>query len=173
MNKLVLVIDIQNEYIAEGRPYHIRGIEPALLNAKNIIDWARNANIPVWHVLHKGDNKVFLKDDPLSNPITGFEPRQEEPVFEKSMYSCFSSNALERELAIKKPDEIIVIGFGSSMCCLCTTIDGVHRGYSFTLVEDATASRAFSHASEDEMHTSAYNILKQYANVIRTSELVK
>ncbi len=71
-----------------------------------------------------------------------------------------------------KPDEIIVIGYGSSMCCLCTVIDGIHRGYNFTVVADATASKHLASISEDEMHSSAINILSQYAKIKTTSELL-
>ena len=88
------------------------------------------------------------------------------------MYSCFSSKEFAEKIAKESPEEIIVMGYGSSMCCTCTIIDGLHRGYKFTLVEDATASRNFPHANEEEMHRSAINILRQYAKVILTKDLL-
>jgi len=171
MKQLILAIDIQKEFITEGRQYHIRGIEPSLINAKKIISHARKNNIPLWFMQHQQDNRCFIKNDPLSALIDGFEPKENELLFTKSMYSCFSSNEFSEKLAEANPEEIIIIGYGSSMCCLCTTIEGIHRGYRFTLIEDATASANFPHANEEEMHRSAYHILRQYAKVIKTADL--
>ena len=169
MKKIILAIDIQNEYITPGREFNIQEIKFSLNNAKLIIEAARNKNIPVWHMQHKQDKNVFVRDTPLSDFIEGFEPIMNERSFVKNMYSCFSSDEFSKQLALEKPEEIIIVGYGSSMCCLCTTIDGIHRGYRFTLVEDATGSRGFPHADENEMHKSAYNILRQYANVVKTA----
>lgn len=72
----------------------------------------------------------------------------------------------------EKPVEIFIIGYGSSMCCLCTIIDGIHRGYQFAIIEDATASKANKDISESEMHHSAIVILQQYAKVISTNDFI-
>lgn len=172
MKKIILAIDIQNEYITEGRPFNIKSIAKSLDNARGIIEAARKKNIPVWHVKHQQDKNVFIKDSSLSDFIDGFEPLTNERLFVKDMYSCFSSKEFVSAVADESPEEIIIIGYGTSMCCTCTIIDGIHRGYKFTLVEDASASRSFTHATEAEMHRSAINILKQYAKIISANELI-
>jgi ureidoacrylate peracid hydrolase len=172
MTKLVLAIDIQKEYCSEGRPFFIRNIQSSLENAKKVIDAAREYNIPVWHVQHKKEGPVFSKHDSFIDFIEGFEPSSGEQVFEKDMYSCFSSDEFSKRISGLKPEEIIIIGYGSSMCCLCTIIDGIHRGYKFTLAEDATASKDFAFAKGEKMHDSAIHILKQYANVNKSNEII-
>ena len=174
--KIILAIDIQNEYITEGRPFNIRGIESSLYNARSIIETARKNGVPVWHVKHEQHEKnknVFVKGAALSKFVDGFQPLQDEYCFTKDMYSCFSSDEFTKKMAEEKPDEIVIIGYGTSMCCTCTIIDGIHRGYNFTLIEDATASRGFPHATEEEMHRSAINVLTQYAKIQKTQELIQ
>lgn len=173
MKKIILAIDIQNEYIAEGRPYHIQGIGPSLSNIRKIMEGGRANGIPLWHMKHEGNKNIFEKGTKLSEFIDGFNPLSNERWFIKDMYSAFSSTEFAKQLAEEKPDEIITMGYGTSMCCTCTIIEGIHRGYNFTLIQDATASRSFPHASEEEMHCSAINVLKQYAKVQTTSELIK
>ncbi len=168
MNQLILVVDVQKQYITEGNPFHIRGISHSLENGKKILAAARTHNIPVWHMRHKKENENL----PHTEFILGFEPAQNEFSFTKQQYSCFSSKELTDKLAQVKPKEIIIIGYGSGMCCLCTIIDGIHRGYQFALVEDASASRDSGYAGEETMHISAINILKQYARIVKTNELI-
>lgn len=173
MKKIVLAVDIQNEYAAEGRAFQIRSIESSLNNARAVIEAARKNSIPVWHMRHEQEKNVFVKGTSLAAFMAGFEPLQGEHQFTKDMYSCFSSDEFTKAIAAEKPDEIVIIGYGSCMCVLCTIIDGIHRGYHFTLVEDATTSRALPHATEEEMHVSAINVLKQYAKIQKTSALAQ
>lgn len=170
--KLILVIDIQNEYISEGRPFYIKDIADSLSKAKQLIQAGRENHVPIWHVAHKKDGKVFSKDSQLSDFITGFEPVEGELVFIKDMYSCFSSEEFTQKISALKPEEIIILGYGSSMCCLCTIIDGIHRGFNFTLASDATASKPCGNISEKEMHQSAINILTQYAKIASVADVV-
>jgi ureidoacrylate peracid hydrolase len=171
--RILLVIDIQQEYITAGRPYHIEGIEPSLTNAKALIEAARAAEVPVWHVHHQQDEGMFARDGAHTAPIEGFEPQAGEPVFIKDLYSSFSSPALVEALEETKPEDITVIGYGTPMCCLSTVVDGIHRGYSFTLVEDATAAKAGEQAGEDELHRSAVNVVRQYARVTGTEDVLQ
>lgn len=171
--RILLAIDIQQEYTAVGRPFHIAGIEPSLTNAKALIDAARAANVPVWHVQHQQEKGLFARDGEHTAPIAGFEPQGDEPVYVKDMYSCFTSSELVEALAATKPEDITVIGYGTSLCCLSTIVDGTHRGYSFTLVEDAVAAKATEQTSEDEMHRSAVNVIQEYARVARTEDVLQ
>lgn len=52
MKQLILAIDIQNEYITEGRPFCIPNIKTFLDNIRKIFAVARDKNIPIWHMQH-------------------------------------------------------------------------------------------------------------------------
>lgn len=171
--RILLAIDIQQEYITAGRAYHIADIEPSLSNAKALIDAARAADVPVWHVQHQQERGMFARDGAHTAPIEGFEPQGDEPTYIKDLYSSFSSPELVEALAEAKPEDITVIGYGTPMCCLSTIVDGIHRGYSFTLVEDAVAAKAGKQSGEDEMHRSAVNVIREYARVTRTEDVLQ
>ena len=172
MKKIILSIDIQNEYITSGRPFCINSINQSLQNAALVIIQSRKSGIPVWHVKHEQTDRIFIKGHELTNFILSCAPEKNEKVFSKDLYSCFSSDAFKKAIETEKPDEIFIIGYGSSMCCLCTIIDGIHRGYQFTIIEDATASKANKDISESDMHHSAIAILQQYAKVISTNDFI-
>lgn len=172
MKQLILAVDIQNEYITEGRPFYIPNIQESLNNIEKIFSVARDSNILIWHMQHKQTGSVFSAASKLCDFIPGFEPKNGELSFVKDMYSCFSSPDFLEKINQFKPDEIIVVGYGSSMCCTCTIIDGIHRGFKFVLAEDATASKNTDHAPSEFMHQSAINILKQYAKIVSSLHLL-
>src|SRR3989339_1148925 len=122
MEKLILAIDIQNEYISEGRPFFIPGIKASLEKIKTIFSVARENGTPIWHMQHKQKGSVFNETSELANFIKDFEPLADEKFFVKDMYSCFSSKDFLVALTEFKPEEIIIVGYGSSMRCLCTII---------------------------------------------------
>jgi ureidoacrylate peracid hydrolase len=170
--KIVLAIDIQREYVTEGRPFHIAGIDSSLPNVRKVIDGARDAGVPVWHVQHVQDGAIFDRNTEYIDFVGGFEPLEGEPTFQKDMYSAFSTPALAQAVTEAEPEEIVVIGYGTSLCCISTIIDGLHRGHSFTLVEDATGAKNANGVSEDDMHQSAVNVLRQFAKIKSTDEVV-
>jgi nicotinamidase-related amidase len=173
LKKIVLAIDIQREYVAEGRAFHIAGIDASLPNVRKVIEGARESGVPVWHVRHAQDaGSVFDRDGEYVQFIAGFEPLDGEPVYTKDMYSSFSAPGLAEAVAEAGPEEIVVIGYGTPMCCICTIIDGMHRGHSFTLVEDATGAKAANGVGEAEMHQSAINVLRQFAKIKSTDEVL-
>jgi nicotinamidase-related amidase len=169
-NTILLAIDIQNEYITPGRPFFIESIQPSLDRCQTVISKAREQKIPIWHVVHKQSGPVFGHNSKYSDFISGFEPRPGELVFEKDQYSCFSSHVFREACEQFSPREIFIIGYGTSYCSLSTIIDGIHRGYSFTAIEDAMAAKAMPYASEHEMHESAIRIMKGYAKTLNSQD---
>jgi len=169
-SKIVLAIDIQREYATDGRPYRITGIDASLPNARKVIEGARGAGVPVWHVMHVTEGPVFERGSEYTEFVPGFEPKNGEPVYTKSLPSCFSSAELAEAVKAAKVDEIMVVGYNTSVCCICTIIDGMHRGYGFTLVEDAVASMAANGVSEAQMHQSGVNVARQFARIASTDE---
>lgn len=174
MKQLVLAIDIQQEYTAKDRPFYISNIYPSLLNAKKILNSARLNAVPIWHIQHqrKEGEGVFSAQSGFINFISGFEPLSNEPIFIKHQYSSFSCDEFLQKVTAFNPQNIIVLGYGSSMCCLCTIIDGVHRGFNFILAEDASASRSFPFADSEEMHFAAIKIIRQYATVDTSQKII-
>ncbi len=166
MNKKTLVvIDIQSEYISSGRPFCIETINGSLQNARVMLNYARKEKWNIIHVRHLQEGSIFNKDSEYVNYIDGFSPLAGEFEVEKSQYSCFSAQAFENIVRETGESEFVVIGYGTSMCCLATIIEGFHRGYKFSIVQDATRALADKNISEESMHTHAIAILARFSRV--------
>ncbi|MBM3115109.1 isochorismatase family protein [Jeongeupia naejangsanensis] len=163
--KALVVIDIQREYIAEGRKFQIRSIGPSLKNAYDVLSFARSEGWPIVHVQHLQDGDLFGRGSDTADFIDGFVPEAGETLAVKGNYSAFSSAAFVQFVDEHADHEFVVIGYGSTMCCLSTIVDGYHRGNRFAFVEDACAARASRELSEASMHAHATAILEPFARL--------
>lgn len=171
--RLLVVIDIQKEYQAAGRAYHIAGVEGSLANAGRVLEHARKNGWPVVHVKHLQDGDLFGKKSPFSDYIAGFEPRPGESEYVKGDYSCYSSAEFAERLKRHLADEVVVIGYGSTKCCLATIVDGYHRGQKFLFVADASDAKRSEAFDERSLHAHAADILASYAKTTDTAALLK
>ncbi|AOY01923.1 isochorismatase family protein [Jeongeupia sp. USM3] len=167
--KALVLIDIQREYIAMGRKFQIRTIGTSLNNAYDMLSFARREGWPIVHVQHLQDGELFNRHADTSDFIDGFVPEAGEAHAVKNNYSAFSAPEFEAFAAAHADHEFVVIGYGTTMCCLSTIVDGYHRGYRFALVDDACAARASGQLSEASMHEHAVAILEPFARLTSTA----
>ena len=170
-DKVLVVIDVQKEYVTEGRLFNIRSIGPSLKNAKSVLDHARSAGWQVIHMRHLQAGTIFNPESEFSAFVEGFEPIASEANFSKNDFSCYSDTQFASLMATLKDKEIVVIGYGTTMCVLSTIIDGYHRGQKFTLVEDATAAKSSQLKSEEALRDHCVDILRTFAKVTNTASL--
>lgn len=171
MEKVLCLIDIQREYNTEGRAFFIPELQRSLSNAQNVLKHARNQKWPIVHVQHLQEKGIFAKGNPLADFIEGFEPLKGEAHVTKGDFSSFSSPEFTEFLKAHKDKEILVVGYGSTMCCLSTIVDGYHRGYKFQLLTDATAAKPTPNYSTDDLHRAACEILGTFCKLTKTAEL--
>ncbi|MDQ0560420.1 nicotinamidase-related amidase [Rhizobium mesoamericanum] len=144
MNKRALiVVDIQNDYFANGkRP--LAGAEEAADNAARIIAAARDAGDLVVHVRHEsaGENAAFF--------LAGSEGAQIHPkvlnrpgetVIVKNHVNAFRETDLKATLDRNGIEDITVVGSMSHMCVDALTRAASDFGYQVTVIHDACATR--------------------------------
>lgn len=168
--KALVVIDIQREYTTPGRKFCISSISPSLNNAYAMLRFARNQGWPIVHVQHLQDGEVFNQHADTSDFVDGFVPERDETLAVKGNYSSFSSPEFTKFVADHADHEFVVIGYGTTMCCLSTIVDGYHRGYQFALVQDACAARATRGLTEASLHEHAVAILEPFARLTTTEQ---
>jgi nicotinamidase-related amidase len=168
---ILVVIDIQKEYVTEGRPYFIAGIGPSLERAKGVLSAARADGWDVVHVRHLQDGDVFGRDSAYSGFVAGFEPRKGEAEIVKGDYSCYSAPEFARLMKDNLARPVYVIGYGSTKCCLATIVDGYHRGQKFFYVADASNAKRSERFDEKSLHAHATDILKSYCTVVASDAL--
>lgn len=168
---MLAVIDIQKEYTTPGRPFFLEQAGPSLKTAKEVLEKARRRGWTVVHVRHVQAGDIFNADSPNSDYVEEFRPLAGETQFVKSDFSCYSSPEFARLSAAEPQREIVVIGYGSTMCCLSTIIDGYHRGQKFVFVRDASSAKRTASMDELTAHKAATDIISIYAKVVGASEL--
>lgn len=111
----LVVIDIQREYTTPGRLFYLNGIESSLNNAKKLLEMSRAKKWNIAHVQHfrKEGNGIFNRHElQFSGFVGGFEPKQNEQYFEKSIFSCYSNPEFSYFMEEKKNEPIYIIGYG-------------------------------------------------------------
>ena len=142
MNKQALiVVDIQNEYFAQGK-LSLVGINEAADNAALVIASAREKGHTVIHIRHE-----MPADAPIFTPGTdGVEinekvkPIEGEAVLTKHYPNSFRETTLKELLDKEGIKEVTVIGAMSHMCVDATVRAAVDFGYTTTTVHDACAT---------------------------------
>jgi nicotinamidase-related amidase len=165
---ILVLIDVQREYATEGRPFFLDGIVPSLEACRRLLAHARAQGWEVAHVRHEQDKEPFKAGSEHTRFVAGFEPRRDEPVFVKSKLSAFTSEGFAEyaQRAQEAGRRLVVAGYGGTMCCLSTAVEGLHRGVRVMWVRDASLSRASAPESEAAMHAHVSSVMRVYADVV-------
>lgn len=106
-----------------------------------LVKW-RAAGAPVIHVQHCSSEP----NSPLHPSRQGVcfkgiaVPRDNEPVFKKSVNSAFIGTSLDNYLQTNGITSLVVVGFTTDHCISTTVRMAGNLGYSVELVSDATAT---------------------------------
>ena len=137
---VLIMIDCQNTY--RDGVMQLVNVEPALEKARQLLERARNAGIPVFHIQHDAGvgspYDVSAENGQIADIVA---PTGNEPVIIKNFPDSFSSTDLDDQLKATGCKNLILSGFMSHMCVSSTARGGFDRGYSVSVVENTTATR--------------------------------
>ena len=168
---LVVLVDMQQEYLAKPRLFAITEIDRALDNCRKVLDHSRRIGLPVAFVRMFSDSVFFNRATPFARWIEGFEPYRNEMVFERASPSCYSCEPFAA-LVNQNHGGIVLAGFAGEAACLSTLIDAFHRNHMVTYLCDASASHALEDMSADEVHRAVSTISGVYAEVLETADWI-
>ncbi|WP_431321260.1 cysteine hydrolase family protein [Rhizobium sp. YTU87027] len=144
MNKRALiVVDIQNDYFANGK-WPLAGAEAAADNAARVIAAARDAGDLVVHIRHEsaGENAAFFvagSEGARLHPKVLNRPG--ETVIVKNHVNAFRETDLKAKLDGNGIEDVTVVGSMSHMCVDAVTRAASDFGYRVTVIHDACATR--------------------------------
>lgn len=141
-NQAVVVVDLQNEYLATGK-LPLVNIDRALQNAKRVIENARSQNIPVIHIRHEDitpEAGFFVPNTDGVNIVDSVRPSNDEAVITKNYPNSFLKTALLELLQKQGIENLIIIGAMSHICIDATTRAASDLGFKCILLEDACAT---------------------------------
>lgn len=168
---IVVLVDMQQEYLAKPRLFAISKIDRALDNCRRVLDHARDIGLPVAFMRLLNESAFFNRATPFVRWIEGFEPYRNEMVFERgspSRYSCEPFAALMNQ----SRGGMVLAGFAGESACLSTLIDAFHRNHRVTYLCDASASHALEDVPADEIHRAVSKISGLYGDVYETTDWI-
>ncbi len=141
MSKALLVIDLQNDYFADGN-FPLWNTETTLANVETAIAAARAKGVPVVHVQHVADASRGIA--PFFNPGTpGVEihpqilaAAPDAPVVVKHFADAFHGTTLKATLDALGASELLVCGMMTQNCVTHTAISKAAEPYAVTVLTD-------------------------------------
>jgi nicotinamidase-related amidase len=170
---VLALMDLQMEYIAEGRAFFIEHKDHCLHNCARLLGAARRRDLPVAHFRQLLPGPYFSEDSALSGWIEEFRPRPNEAVYQRDVPSAYRNEIFRTFMDAMDDPLVLLAGLTSERACLSTVIDAVHLGHRIAFVEDASASSGFGGRSASESHAVASDLVAEFCDVISTEEAVE
>ena len=137
----LVIIDVQQGMFAFRRPRY-QG-EKVLERIAGLLERARGAQVPIFHVQHDGGPGHILARGSIGWPLhTAVQPRSGEVIIEKLYSSGFHDTDFDALLTEAGIGRLVVVGIQTEMCVDSTCRAAVALGYKVTLVSDAHSTFA-------------------------------
>jgi nicotinamidase-related amidase len=168
----LVLLDLQQEYIATPRLYSLPEAEAALENCRLALNHARRVGLPVAFLRMIGQSPFFNPVLSYSNWISGFEPLTSEMVFERSKPSCYANREFAHAMS-EGGGHFVLAGFAGEAGCLATAVDAFHRGHRVTYLADASASHDLDRIAAPTVHDAVTQLIGLYGDVTTTRGWIK
>ena len=191
-NRSALIIqDLQNDVIGEGgafadsgAPAHAKS-QNVVENVKRLADAARQAGMPVIHVLYIVDEGApgLKQNAPLfvgvkeanalvrgswgAAPVDGLEPQPGDHVVEKMRMNGFYNTRLDILLRGLGAETIVITGAWTNMSIEHTARHGADAGYEVLVVSDGTST-----TGDEWQHAALDYAMTNVGRVASTDEVV-
>ena len=173
----LIMVDCQNTY--RRGIMQLTGVEPALVEARRLLDMARDLKTPIFHIQHDaGAGSPYDIHDEIGAIANSVAPLAGEPVIVKHYPNSFVQTELDAQLRALGVEKVILAGFMTHMCIRSTAEGAFNLGYAPTVVGNATASRPLAGVAGDVLpaqtvHNAALaNIRDLFGVVVETPDQV-
>ena len=177
--RALVVIDVQNDYFADGLPIEYPPVAKTLPNIGRAMDAARAAGVPVVVVQNTAPagSPVFDKGTPgwELNDVVASRPR--DHYIEKNFPSVFTGTDFKQWIERNSIDTLSVIGYMTHNCDASTVFEAAHLNLNVEFLHDASGSLSYEnsagHASAEEIHR-VFSVVFQsrFAAVLSTDEWI-
>ena len=191
----LLIVDVQNDFCAEGGAMHREGRDLTLVKQmiprlERLIEAARAAQVPcVWirNVYNTGPNhylsEVWLEQAkrrrngayvqyPVCEPgawngdFFQVRPRPDEVIVTKHRYGAFENTDLDLVLRSNRIKSVIITGVATNVCCETTARQAFMKDYYVLFTSDCCAT--YSQAQHD---ATLFNIDQFFGQVVTSDEI--
>lgn len=177
----VIIIDMQNDFIAKGAPIECPGGRECISSIQKIREWAHKSGIPVFFTKesHRRQKVDFGLEIIRSEPehclegargieiVDALTPNEEEFVIVKRRYSGYYLTDLEILMRAFNRKVLIIMGAATNVCVYATALDSIQRDIQPVVIRDAVAGTSI------ELHEAFLkNIDYVIGDVVTSDELI-
>jgi len=180
----LLVIDMQNEFLAEDGAVFFHYAEAIVPNVNRLLGAFRKASLPVIFTAHVHEDpavdggmtaewwpdikqgKSLIKGTRGVEIFGAIKPGKTERIIWKHRYSAFYNTDLELILRGMGVTDLVITGVLTNCCCESTARDGFFRDFRVFFLADATAT------SEPEFHVASLKNLAYAFAYVTTTEAI-
>ncbi len=190
LHAALLVVDVQNDFLAEGgffqrAGYDLTDVQRAVPPLVRLLDHARRAGVPVIFIQAIYDAEVLSGPMRERNRRRGLEmprcltgtwganfymvrPQPGEPVIIKHRYSAFAGTGLEPMLRRGGIRSLLLTGVSTDTCVESTARDGYLLDFYITLVADCCGA-----LSEEDQRGTLARADRDFAGVATSAEIIE
>ena len=182
----LLVIDMQNAFVAPGAPIEVPGARDIVPGINRLASELRRRGVPVIWVLHynscdcNGFFDVFVKPEnraraaqalsagsELQKPWRELDVAPGDLKVAKNRYSALIGGASDLGTLLRQRgiDTLLIAGTKTNVCCECTARDAMMLDYKVVLLCDCTAA-----LSDDEHLATLENVIQQFGDVMTADQ---
>ena len=187
----LVVIDLQNAYVAPGMPWEAPYAREIVPNVNRIASAVRQkSGRVIWVKMTLAGQEenwsvyfnYFRRPENMAAEVKALTPGEfghalyaeldvqpNDLTVQKKRFSALSqgSSDLDRILRTHGIDTIIIVGTVTNTCCECTARDAMMLNYKTVFVSDGNAAR-----TDEEHNASLANILRLFGDVMTTEEVI-
>jgi ureidoacrylate peracid hydrolase len=182
----LLVIDMQNAFVAPGAPIEVPAARGIVAPINRLAAALRERGVPVIWVMHENQKggrdwagffDAFVAPGKRAqaaaaleagSPLQALWPELDAAPGDlrvaKNRYSAFIKNDFQKTLHERGIDTLLVAGTKTNVCCECTARDAMMLDFKVVLLSDCTAA-----LSDDEQRGTLENVIQQFGDV-RTAD---
>lgn len=185
----LLVIDMQNAFVAPGAPIEVPGARTIVPAINRLASELRRRGVPVIWVLHQnaGDGSdwtpffdVFVRPENRGRAVQALSRGSElqhlwaelsvapgDLRVTKNRYSALIAGASDLGTLLKQRgiDTLLIAGTKTNVCCECTARDAMMLDYKVVLLCDCTAA-----LSDAEHLATLENVIQQFGDVMTADD---
>jgi len=166
----LLLIDVQRAFDDGSWPERNNPAAEARI-ADLLAAW-REKDAPVVHVRHESPR--FRRGTEAFDFKPEAEPRDGEPVVEKTVNSGFIGTDLEQRLRAAGAETVVIAGLTTNHCCSTTARMAGNLGFETWFVSDATATHARGEFDAETLHRVELAALDgEFAEVVDSAEAIR
>jgi nicotinamidase-related amidase len=178
MGIALIMVDIQNDYF-DGGKNPLYNSEKAAKNARKVLDFFRNKNLPIFHIQHINlqEGATFFLPDTNGKEIYNIvKPMPNEKVFIKHKPNSFFQTGLRDNLEKIEIKKIIICGMMSHMCIDTTVRAAKDYLYDVLVINDACTTKDLIWENEKILAGNVHktfmaSLQGTFAKIINVNEL--